>query len=173
MADPRVTLRPALAADRFMIRRWLTEPHVETWWGSRASAEAKVTLALGSDGALCRIICYDGVAAGYAHAVDMALWGGAWPQGLPAGAFDIDLFVGEKSLVGRGIGRATLGLLAADVFATTLAVACAVVVSIRNEAAVRAYEKAGFHWISVWEAPVTGPSWVMLKLRPDAAPRRG
>ncbi len=172
MAVPHVTLRPALAGDRFMIRRWLAEPHVEAWWGSRASAEAKVTLALGSDAALCRIIESDGWPAGYAHAVDMALWGGAWPTDLPAGAFDLDLFVGEKSLVGRGIGRRTLELLAEEVFATTLAVACAVVVSIRNEAAVRAYEKAGFHWISVWEVPVTGPSWVMLKLRPES-PRRG
>ena len=172
MSKPRVTVRPVLPADRFVIRRWLAEPHVEAWWGSRSSAEAKVTLALGSDSALCRIIEADGVAVGYAHAVDMGFWGGSWPKDLPAGSFDVDLFVGDKAHTGRGIGRQALDLLVVEVFQTTLALACAVVVSLRNEAAVRAYERADFRWVSIWDAPDAGPSWVMLRLRPDSTPPR-
>ena len=166
MPTPHVTLRQARASDRFMIRRWLAEPHVEAWWGGRASAEAKVTLALASDSALCRIIDADGAPVGYAHGVDMALWGGAWPSGLPSGAFDVDLFVGDRARVGQGIGRQAIDLLVAEVFAATLALGCAVIVSIRNEAAVRAYEKAGFRWVAVWDAPGAGRSWVLLRNRP-------
>ncbi len=59
-----------------------------------------------------------------------------------------------------------LALLTEEVFATTLAVACSAVVSIRNEAAVRAYERAGFRWLRVLQDPLLGPSWLMLKERP-------
>ena len=59
-----------------------------------------------------------------------------------------------------------LALLAEEVFATTLAVACSGVVSIRNEAAARAYERAGFRWQRIWSDRLLGPSWLMLKERP-------
>ena len=52
-------------------------------------------------------------------------------------------------------------------FATTLAVACSGLVSIRNEAAARAYERAGFRWLQVLQDPLLGPSWLMLKERPE------
>ena len=47
-------------------------------------------------------------------------------------------------------GAAALALLTAEAFATTLAVACCGFVSVRNEAAVRAYEQAGFRWRRIW-----------------------
>jgi aminoglycoside 6'-N-acetyltransferase len=37
--------------------------------------------------------------------------------------------------------------------------------SVRNERAVRAYEKAGFRWQSVWDDPGVGPSWFMVARR--------
>ena len=64
-----------------------------------------------------------------------------------------------------------LSLLVEEVFATRLAIACCAVVSIRNEAAARAYEKAGFRWLRIWQDPIDGPCWVMLKERP-APPAR-
>jgi aminoglycoside 6'-N-acetyltransferase len=160
-----VDLRAVVPADRFLVRRWLTEPHVEAWWGSRATAEADVTLALSSSSALCRMILYEGNPVGYAQAVDVDLRRETKPADIPAGSYDVDLFVGAKDLLGKGIGRRALDLLTADVFATTLAVACCVVPSIRNEAAVRAFEKAGFRWVAIFDDPINGPSWVMLKLR--------
>jgi len=53
------------------------------------------------------------------------------------------------------------------VFATTLAVAVCVFASIENEAAVRAYEKAGFRWRRVWHDPISGPEWFMIAERPS------
>jgi aminoglycoside 6'-N-acetyltransferase len=161
-----LSLRAALPEDRFRIRRWLADPDIATWWGNAASAEAEINLAMGSDTALCRIVECAGISIGYGHAVEIGLWGGERPEELAPGTWDIDLFIASPEHRGRGLGAAALALLAQEVFATTLAVACAGIVSIRNEAAVRAYERAGFRWRRVWHDRLTGPCWLMLKERP-------
>ena len=166
-----VHLRPALPEDRFRMRRWLADPEVQAWWGNAASAEAEITLAMGSEVSLCRIVESGGEPIGYAHAVEIGLWGEQHPDGLPAGTWDIDLFIASAEHRGRGAGRAALSLLVEEVFATRLAIACCAVVSIRNEAAARAYEQAGFRWLRIWQDPIDGPCWVMLKERP-APPAR-
>ena len=135
-------------------------------WGSAAAADAAVALALDSDAALCRMISLAGEPIGYAQGMDVAALGGALPQSLPAGTYDCDVFIGVETQRGKGFGQRALSMLADEVFATTLAVACSVVVSIRNETAVRGYEKAGFRWREVWNDPIDGPSWVMLRERP-------
>jgi aminoglycoside 6'-N-acetyltransferase len=65
------------------------------------------------------------------------------------------------------VGLQALNLLKAEVFSTTLATAVCVFASIRNEAAVRAYEKAGFHWQRIWNDSAVGPSWFMVARRPE------
>lgn len=165
---PALRLRPATAADRFAIRRWLTQPGVHGWRGSAASAEAGITLAMESPTALPRIVECGGAGIGYAHAVERGVWAEALPDGLPAGTWDIDLFLASDADRGQELAQAVLVLLCDEVFATTLAVACSGVVSIRNEAAVRAYERAGFRWLRIWQDPLFGPSWLMLKERPPA-----
>ena len=149
-----------------MVRRWLSDPQVQSWWGTAASAEAKITLALASTAALSRIIERDGIAIGYAHAVETGLWAAEPPEGVPAGGWDVDYFVAPAASDATEVGSAVLALLTKEVFATTLAVACSGLVSIRNEAAVRAYERAGFRWLQVLQDPLLGPSWLMLKERP-------
>jgi aminoglycoside 6'-N-acetyltransferase len=161
-----VGLRPATAKDHSLIRQWLGEPHVEAWWGNRASAEAELSLALASRSAICRVIEVEGVAIGYAHAVDTGLWGGALPADLPPGTWDADLFFGTASHRGRGIGASALRLLKDEVFSTTLAVGLCLFVSVRNEQAVRAYERAGFHWQRIWNDPANGPCWILFAERP-------
>jgi aminoglycoside 6'-N-acetyltransferase len=178
MAEPRAApatqsepvLRPATPEDRFRIRRWASEPEIAAWWGNAASAEAEISLAMASEAALCRIIECDAAPVGYAHAVDIGLFGGEGPADLAPGTWRIDLFIAAPEHRGRGVGAAALALLTAEVFATTLAVACAATVSIRNEAAVRAYERAGFRWRRVWTDPLSGPCWLMLKERPAEPP---
>ena len=164
----RLTLRPATPADRFLIRRWLADPAVRDWWGDAAGAEAAVTLAMESATALPRIIEHGGTGVGYAHAVEIGVWAEERPADLPAGTWDIDLFIASAQHRDQGLAQAALVLLTEEVFATTLAVACSAVVSIRNEAAARAYERAGFRWLRIWPDPLYGPCWLMLKERPPA-----
>jgi RimJ/RimL family protein N-acetyltransferase len=98
--------------------------------------------------------------------VEVGLWGGQQPDDLPPATWDVDLFIASAEHRRRGAGRAALALLVEEVFATRLAVACCGVVSIRNEAAARTYERAGFRWTRIWQDPIDGPCWVMLKERP-------
>lgn len=160
-----VALRPLTRADEDLVERWIRQPDIQRWWGNAATAFAELQLARQSPSALCRMIEADGRPVGYAHAIDAALWGPALPEGLPAGTWDVDLFIAEPDARGRGVGQAALRLLVEEVLTTTLAVAVSVFVSVRNEAAVRAYEKAGFRWVRIWEDPVFGPMWLMLRER--------
>lgn len=166
MSERDITLRPAIEADWPLIRRWLAMPEIQRWWGNLASAEAEIRLAFQSKAAITRLIMAGAEPIGYAHAIDAAYWGSALPDGMPAGTWDVDLFVAAPAHRGTGVGEHTLQLLATEVFATTLAPALSVFVSVRNEVAVRAYEKAGFNWVKVWDDPLLGPSWMMLLERP-------
>lgn len=161
-----VRLRRAVRADWDLIRGWLGRPDIEAWWGPRAATEAEVNIALGSAHAICRIIEADGVPVGYAHAVDATMWGEELPEDLEPGTWDLDLFIASEEHRGRGVGQAALAQLKDEVFETTLAAAVCVFPSIRNERAVRAYERAGFRWKRIWDDPFMGLSWFMITKRP-------
>jgi aminoglycoside 6'-N-acetyltransferase len=148
-----------------MIHRWLARPDIEAWWGPRSATEAEVNIALASPHAICRIIEAAGAPVGYAHAVDATFWGEELPQDLAPGTWDLDLFIASEAHRGRGVGQEALALLKDEVFATTLALAVCVFPSVRNERAVRAYEKAGFRWKRIWNDPHAGPSWFMVAER--------
>lgn len=161
-----VHLRPVEAGDWALIRAWIQRPDIQRWWGSGAAAEAEMRLVAETGPALARVVLVQGAPVGYAHAIDAAHWGGALPEGMPAGTWDADIFIAEPSARGRGVGERALRLLADEVFTTTFAMAMAVFVSVANEPAIRAYERAGFQWARVWEDPIFGPSWMMLLPRP-------
>ena len=165
--ESRVGLRPAIRADWDLIRGWLERPDIQEWWGPLSATEAEVNVALSSEHALCRIILAGGAPVGYAHAVDATLWGEALPQDLQAGTWDLDLFIASEELRGKGVGQAALAQLKDEVFASTLALAVCVFPSIRNERAVRAYERAGFRWKRIWNDPHAGHSWFMVAERPS------
>ena len=141
---------------------------MQAWWGNAASAEAEITLAMSSETALCRIVECDGAADRLrATRSRSALWGERAAAGDAGRAPGTSICSSRRrEHRGRALGRARWQLLAEEVFATTLAVACCGVVSIRNETAVRAYERAGFRWLRIWPRPVFGPCWLMLKERP-------
>lgn len=163
-----VRLRPASTADWPLIRRWLARPDIQRWWGPQASAEAEVLMALDSTHAISRIIEVDGTPVGYAHAVDATLWGEALPDDLSPGTWDLDIFIASENHRGKGVGEAALQLLKEEVFSTTLALAVCIFAPIENEAAVRAYERAGFRWRRVWHDPIAGPEWFMVAERPKS-----
>ena len=148
-----------------MIRTWLADPDIQAWWGPLSSTGAEVSIALASDHALCRIIEANGEPVGYCHAIDATMWGDVLPDELVPGTWDLDIFVASESHRGMGIGQIALAQLKDEVFSTTLAVAVCVFPSIRNERAVRAYEKAGFRWKRIWNDPHAGPSWFMVAER--------
>lgn len=164
--DDRLLLRPVTPFDRDAVRRWLQDADVQRWWGNAASAEAEIRSALESAASLCRIMMLHGLAIGYAQAAESAVLDAASIAGVPPGSWRASLFIGALEHRGRGHGQRALDLLTREVFATTLAVAVCILVSVRNERAARAYENIGFRWTSIFDDPLVGPSWVMLRERP-------
>jgi RimJ/RimL family protein N-acetyltransferase len=155
-----LTLRPAQDGDWTQIHAWLRQPEIQRWWGSLSAAEAEVMAALRADMGLCSMIELDGVAVGYAQAQDAQPIDGV-DHALTAGTFRVDAFIGEAHARGQGLGQAALRLVCDEVFATTLALAVVVIAPLKHEAAVRAYEKAGFTWVRVIDDALLGPSWLM------------
>lgn len=163
--DDQPHLRPATPEDRFRIRRWLSAPNADLGLGDRASAEAQITLAMSSAAALCRIIEQDADPIGYAQASEIGLWSEAWPRELPAGSWQVAVLLAAGPHQVECRPRA-IAAITEEVFATTLAVACAAVIPVTCEPVVRAYETAGFRWLRIWHDPLLGAAWLMLKQRP-------
>lgn len=161
-----VALRPVVKDDWPLIRSWIKRPDIEGWWGSATAAEAEMRLVAETDQAIARMVLVGGNPVGYTHAIDAGYWGSALPEGMPPGTWDADIFIADPAQRGHGVGERALDLLADEVFTTTLAVALSVFVSVANEPAIRAYERAGFQWARVWEDPIFGPSWMLLRHRP-------
>ncbi|MEO1543330.1 MAG: GNAT family N-acetyltransferase [Pseudomonadota bacterium] len=162
----QLKLRPATEGDWPELKRWLNLPGVVQWWGTPNAVEAEIRIVFETASAVARIIEWDGAPIGYAHAIDATHWGEELPVAIPAGTYDVDCLIAEPQHRGRGLGRQAVEMLVNEVFSTTLCVACSVVISVRNEQAVRAYEKVGFKWVEVFEDPQFGPSWLMIKHRP-------
>lgn len=81
---------------------------------------------------------------------------------IPDGAVDIDLFVGESSWLGCGVGSAALRLLPKWLRRQGKALLAGMCVSINNAGAIRASEKAGFHKLRQCDDPTYGRCWVLV-----------
>ncbi len=62
--------------------------------------------------------------------------------------FGLDMFIGEHSHWGKGIGSTAVRLLADELFSSRSATAIIVDPTVDNERGIRTYEKAGFEKIS-------------------------
>jgi aminoglycoside 6'-N-acetyltransferase len=154
-----VSLRPVTEGDRFRLRRWLSEPHVIQWWGSKSAAEAAMAMAAASETAIARMIWLGDAPIGYAHALDLA------DRSLPPATWQADVFIGAQEYRGKGYGAAGLALLRDDVFKATLAAGLAVRIAVANERAVRAIEAVGFRWHAVQQDASLGACWQMVAQR--------
>jgi aminoglycoside 6'-N-acetyltransferase len=160
-----VRLRPATALDRPLVRGWLADGSIRAWWGPPSAVEAEIAIALDSDSAICRIIEADGSPVGYAHAFDCGLMETGTDAPHEPGVWQCAFLIGSEAHRGRGLGPAGLALLAAEVLATTLAIACEVRIPVRNEPAVRQIEVEGFRWHRVETDRSLGPVWIMRRER--------
>jgi RimJ/RimL family protein N-acetyltransferase len=163
--DLDIALRPAVQADWDRVRAWLRQPEIQAWWGGLSAAEAEIAIAAESPSALCRMIFAADVPIGYGQAIDADLVASTRTTGLPVGAYMAALFIADPAYRRRGAGEAALDALTRDVFSSTLAIACATVVPVRYEPAVRAAERAGYRWIGVSDDAASGQSWLMIRER--------
>ena len=141
---PIITFTP-LAEDGFpLLARWLAAPHVRAWWGDPAEELAGIADDLASGALEQFIVRLDGRPIGYLQCYR--------PDDLPdhpyndgpAGTRGVDVTIGEADAIGRGYGSAALRQFVDALFEAGVPRAV-IDPDPKNIAAIRAYEKAGFH----------------------------
>ena len=85
--------------------------------------------------------------------------------GLAEPAFGVDLFIGERELIGKGHGTALLRDFVRQGFDRYGVGYCVIGPSRSNEAAIRSYEKAGFRHLKDYrEEGMSEPEHVLLDM---------
>src|SRR2546423_6404575 len=161
----RYAFAPLREEDLALIRRWLLEPHVGRWWndGSKtpypdAEIEEYREAIQGKDATYRYLVRIDAKPVGliqhYRIADDPEY---ATALALGEDAIGVDVFIGEREFLGRGHGPAMLRQFLRDVaFPFHDLDVCVIGPSVKNLAAIRAYEKAGFralHEVHVPDEP--------------------
>lgn len=139
--------------DYAQVVAWRNTPHVRHWWDPddpdiamhQAVSEHRPSI-LGEDPSLMCFIEEHERPVGF---VQFYPWS-AYPEELaatgltvPAGAWSLDLYVGEEDALGRGIGSSVVRMVCDYLFEHEGATAVAFGVDRDNARARRSYEKAG------------------------------
>lgn len=144
---------PLREKDLELVRAWLLEPHVERWWNDGvktpypdAEIEEYREAIGGKDPTYPYLALLDMRPVGmfqHYRIADDAEYAAALALG--EDAIGVDLFIGEAELVGRGHGPAMLRQFLRDVAFPFHGIdVCVIGPSVKNVAAIRAYEKVGF-----------------------------
>ena len=145
MPEPahRYAFRPVTSADLPLLAEWLPLPHVARWWGDPVRQLKEIEEHLTSISVEPFIILLDDEPIGYMQSYDPHREADHPYRDQPAGTLGIDQFIGRPELVGRGHGQRLIDAFVRQLFA---AGAPRVVIDPdpANEAAIRAYMKAGF-----------------------------
>ncbi len=139
--------------DYALIVDWRNRPHVREWWDPddppltlEGAIEELRPLTNGADGDTAAMIELDGAAIGY---LQFYPWDGETAYlaevgiTIPDGGWGLDIFIGEPSLIDRGVGARTVRLISDHLFAEHGATAVALATEAGNLRAQAAYIRAG------------------------------
>lgn len=172
----KISFRPLRVDDLPLLHRWLNHGEVLRWYGQRPSTldevAAKYTPRIkGESPTRPFIILLDDQPIGYVQVYLVS----AYPEhsghlilayGEDAAA--IDIFIGEDGHRHRGLGPLALRRFLQTVVFATLDVECCVIdPEPDNLTAIRAYEKAGFHYVLTGEIPESGEQAYVMVIRRD------
>jgi RimJ/RimL family protein N-acetyltransferase len=173
--DPQIQFRP-LALDHLeLMHRWLNDNFVARWWPGWPRLEQVREKYLpridGTDPTKGYIIELDATPVGfiqcYRDVADAAHFASLFEE--PERAAGIDLFLGDRAYAYRGLGPRVIRRFLREVVFEPLATnVCMIDPAQNNFAAIRAYKKAGFHYVSTVHAPgELEPSYVMILRREE------
>jgi aminoglycoside 6'-N-acetyltransferase len=135
-----ITFRPLTDSDAGLLLIWMASPHVQPWWTEAESTpEDEVEDALnliGSDDGAAFIIELSKRSIGYIQYYHSVL-------DQPEGALGLDMFIGDVSLTGEGLGPQILRQFGDDLLARG-ATRLVIDSNSANDRAISAYRKAGF-----------------------------
>jgi RimJ/RimL family protein N-acetyltransferase len=175
--EARIGFRRLAEDDLPLMHRWLHAPHVHEWWSegkpppAYEEVVAKYSPQLNAeDPTDCYVILHDGNPIGFIQVYMIADHPeyAAQVQVEPDAA-GVDLFIGEEAYVHRGLGSAIMrAFLRQIVFGAMGAGRCIIGPDERNAIAIRAYEKAGFHYLKTVQIPdEDAPEYLMVVTATD------
>jgi aminoglycoside 6'-N-acetyltransferase len=135
-----ITFRPLAEKDAGLLLIWMASPHVQPWWSEDDSTpedEVEDALSLiGSDEGAAFIIELSKRPIGYIQYYHCG-------PDQPAGALGLDMFIGDVSLTGEGLGPQILRQFGDDLLAKG-ATRLVIDPHSANDRAISAWRKAGF-----------------------------
>jgi RimJ/RimL family protein N-acetyltransferase len=148
VGEHRLVIRPLLESDADELTRIHREPEVAQWWDHPPQG-----FPFDDPESMRWTIAVDGRVAGLIQ---------SWEETEPRYRYAaIDLFL-DPVLHGRGLGTEALRLLARHLIEDRGHHRITIDPAVRNRAAIRSYEKVGFHPVGVmraYERDVGGPGW--------------
>lgn len=146
---------------------------MKRWWRDRETfeqVESRYGPAIaGDDPSDHYLILLDGRPIGMIQTYLAEDYAQEWPIGAESGVAGVDLLIAEEALTGRGLGpRVLRTFLERIVFADPRVVACVAGPDVRNEASIRAFEKAGFRRLEVVEIPGADAPEQLLRIERPA-----
>ncbi len=162
-ALPRLELTPFDPARHIrVIERWVRAPHVARWWGVPAATLPEVLERPvgGGDALIVTANSPVGYIRWQGH--DRADLDEAGLHEIPIeGTIDIDIAIGERAQLGRGLGPLAIMRVLQRVAADPTLRTATICSSVDNHAALKAYARAGFERVREFDDPVGGRFWLM------------
>ena len=154
--DPReISFRRLRASDLELMHRWLNASHVRPWWYAEGTSYAEIEehylpASEGREATKLFLILYEGeppigfIQSYRISAKDDETYAGLVDVEDSAG---LDLFIGDPEYLYRGLGRHVIRrFLSEHVFSEPGIAVCGLGPELKNSAAIRVHEKAGFRF---------------------------
>ena len=173
MVETEVTIEPFGRQHIELLIAWLARPHVARWFGDPGDHVAWARSP--PPGGSHAIIAVAGLPVGYLRwqRVCRETLDTLGLSEIPENSVDVDLFLGERSWLGKGIGPKALALLLALLRDDASIALVGVSTSVENVSARRAFEKAGFRVSRQYSPPRFGACYLLLaSLRREPPPKR-
>jgi RimJ/RimL family protein N-acetyltransferase len=169
--EVKITFRPMLRSDLPLFARWVRVPAVAEWWYEEAEMSDEELFqkmdprVLGEDKVRPFIFSINGEPAGYIQTYRVDDHADAVAMFKVTRANGIDLFIGEEKWLHRGFGAQVLrGFIRDHIFSDPTVTACMIDPDVRNNIAIRAYEKAGFRRLREEVSPDDGLTYKVMRL---------
>jgi aminoglycoside 6'-N-acetyltransferase len=170
--DPAaLAFRPLVLSDLPMLKGWFDQPHAAPWFhGGRplaAIVEEFTRYFDGTEPINSYVVTYGGAPIGLCQWELLADFPEVWKAygATDPGTANIDVLIGEPTFAHRGLGAAlVLCFLREIVFVEPRATLCLIDPRAENAIAIRAYEKAGFHYVRTVADPEDGEHLHLMEL---------
>lgn len=161
MEQQNISFKKLSVQDIPLIHKWLNTPHVHAWYEKDRENPYEVVeeeyekYITGEDKMDGYIVFIEDQAIGYIQSYK--IWD--YPEFGEALGYDkstaaIDIFIGEKEFIGRGLGSVIIKkFLKEIVFEEKGVTVCLIDPEPENKRAIKSYEKAGFRYVRTLQVP--------------------